>query len=389
MELSLHQASRIEAARHKSDRKGKSTGSYRERLAAGISRYTDADRKALDVFKRSVWGDEALHCAPDYFRWQFEQSPYKRDEGSQIWIYRKDGRVYGQQAGLPVLLKVGDQYYRGSWAIDLMVAPAFRLRGVGAVLSETYVADNDVTIGIGITDDAFRAFRRAGWLDLGEVPLFVRPLDAVEMLKTRWRPIAGRFIGAVINAGLRCLAWGWRLRSMAVRIRLKEIDRFDERMDELWHLVSPHYAIIAQRDCGYLNWRYVDHPQKNRYRRFLLSRGDELLGYAVLRLGRRHDVSAGYVVDFLCAPKHIGTLFGACLPVLRRWGAAVAYCSCSGVEAQGCLKWLGFKRRRSGAHMMVRTDSIDEQSAQLISRRDNWFVTAGDSDTDRPQEDLS
>ena len=93
-------------------------------------------------------------------------------------------------------------------------------------------------------------------------------------------------------------------------------------------------------------------------------------------------------MDFLCAPQHTAVVFGACLDVFRSWGAAVVYCSHAGSAAPARLMRIGFARRTSGSRLMAKAKITDERALRLLRDRRNWFVTAGDSDADRPSKDV-
>ncbi len=366
---------------------GKSTGttlSYSERLAEAISRYRPEDREALFAFRKAFDESECVQYASDYFRWQFEQNPSTRDNAPQVWVYKKDGAVLGQQGGIPTELQIGDSSYRASWAVDWQIDAKVRGRGVGAALMATYINYNEVTLAVGITDDSYRSMRRGGWIDLGKMAFFVRPLDVARMMRARGRPGLGMSLGLVSNIALLAVdLYRWMTLKLA-SLRIVEIERFDERVDELWRCASRHYPVICRRDRSHLNWRYAEFPREGRYRLFYLLRRGTVVGYAILRMGSRHGVAAGYVVDFLCEPKRITSLFSACLLQFRTWRAAAVYCLHAGHQTEKALKRLGFARRESGSRLMVKPTRVADEGLELLRDRDAWFVTAGDSDADRP-----
>ncbi len=362
---------------------------FLKRLAAGVTRYRLEDRDALLAFRRSIIEDARTRSTPEFFEWQFEQNLVARDASPQLWIYRKDGRIVGQQGGVPVELKVGDRRFRGSWAIDLHVESAFRLRGIGVALSETYVSGNDITMALGITDDARKAFLRAGWIDLGAVPLFVRPLRTGRMLGTRGHGALGKCAGFLADIPLRCVETAARAGLVLRSFRLQGIDRFDELADRIWERAAEHYPAICRRDRAHLNWRYADFPLEGTYRCFYLLRHETVVGLVVLRMGARHGVPAGYVVDYLCEPQWTTALFAACVQRFRQWGASAVYCLHDGPWVARSLRRLGFVRRESTTRLMFRPPTANGESKPvgkeviaLLSDSRNWFVTMGDSDAD-------
>ena len=361
------------------------TMSYAARLQREVSRYTPADRLALAEFRREMFGRENPRQDEDYFQWLFEHNPCRPADGAQIWICRKGGKIVGHQAGIPFQLKVANGYHRASWAIDLVVQPQWRLRGVGPVLSQTHAAANGIVAGLGISDAAFKAFLRAGWTDMGSIPLYVRPLDARRMLRHRNSPgplasLAGRaanpflrFADAVYDAYVRC---------KGVTVQL--VERFDERVDALWASCCDSFPVIARRDFRSLRWRFDDLPDPRRYQRLYLLQGSRLRGYAVTRLEMMHGAKSGVIVDYLSTPQWVTPLIAGCVKQLQSSGAAAVYCSSLCHSAGLFMPALGFIRRRSGLRFMVLPNNTDPSSAGLITGARNWFITSADSDAEHP-----
>jgi hypothetical protein len=47
---------------------------------------------------------------------------------------------------------------------------------------------------------------------------------------------------------------------------------------------------------------------------------------------------------------------------------------------------LGFVRRQSNWPLMLRACNLSAEQLALVGDQRNWFITAGDSDADRPRE---
>jgi hypothetical protein len=358
-------------------------GSYRDRVRDKIGRYTPADRDDFCTFRAATFGPSASIAQPDYVAWLYE--PLDGDRTS-AWLFRSEGTVEGFQGVIRIPLHVDGQPIDALWAAEVFVSPRYLLRGVGAVLGEIATEEAPLTLAFEVTEAAKKGFLRTGWTDLGDVALFARPIDAAAFSRARGRALPGLVARAVqlsFRAGESAIGAFGRARGA----RLVEISRFDHRVDELWSKVSSEYRVIARRDARWLNWRFVEHPGA-RYRCYLLERRGDVVGYAVVRLGQHGNVAAGWVVDFLCAPSWAPVLLAACTRSLRREGAQAVYC----VHQPGRLTWAfrlnGFFRRSTGWPLMVRPGEIpDGARATLLDAR-NWFVTAGDSNVDRPREGI-
>lgn len=356
------------------------------RVRGAVARCQPGDREDLHAFQRQMFGPASRQADHAAFAWRFERHPLRGPDGPDLWIARRDGQVVGQQCALPMLLRVGPRERRAAWAIDLMVAPPWRLRGVGPALYGAVRDSETILCGLGVSEDARPALRRAGWLDLGRVPRWLRllrPLEPGQRLLGTWMA-GGRLAGlsrfaAPLLEGLDAVLWA---TARAAGTRFEAIAAFDRRVDALWPLAARHYPVIARRDFAHLAWRYDDSPQAAAYRRFVLLRGGTLLGWAVLR----HEREVAVLVDHLCEPRWQGALFVHCLAEARRQGATALACLALPRGTQAVLRSLGFVRR-PGPRLVV---SADEEIA-LLSRPGNWFVTEGDSDIDhgpRPAEPI-
>lgn len=354
-----------------------------DRLRQQVTRFRPEDRPALIEFQREVFGPGARQLDEQHFEWLFYRNPFRQDDDLPIWLFRKDGKVIGQQSGIPFELKVGNQFFHASWAIDLRVHPDWHLRGVGPVLTEALTASSEITVGLGITDAAYKAFRRAGWIDIGFIPTYIRLLDIHLLAKARWngRPLA-RVAGVVGNSLLRIADTFYYAYERCKGAILEPVERFDERVDALWAAASACYPAIARRDLHSLRWRFDTLPDAGRYQRHYVHAKGGLRGYVVTRMGAWHDEKVGHIVDYLAAPHDVLSVFACTLESLRSQGAAAAYCTTLNPAARLAMYALGFLPRPPDVHLMVRVGTPDSALAGLAGGVRNWFITVADSDQD-------
>ncbi len=359
---------------------------YRDRVLDKIGRYTADDREALLEFRSLVYSADSFLAREEYVRWLFETDNGLGEGPGRLWIYRVDDAVEGMFAGLQTSLRVDGADVSAAWGTDLFVNPTHKLRGVGAIIVEEGNAATDVTIGIEVSDEASQAFIRAGWTELGEVPLYVHPLDLV-------RATAGGNFDSQPTWLLKAANPIWRsvdgVRAAVRRrrgIRLEPIDRFDERADQIWERHARHYPVIGRRDAATLNWRFIEFPKDDFYRPFYVYQGDELLGYVVLRLAQHGQHRAGYVVDFLCAPDRLRTVLGMSVEHFRSEDAELLYCMHPGggvLHRQ--FQWAGFLVHTTGFRLMALTESLPQHQRDTIADQERWHITYADSNTDYPR----
>jgi hypothetical protein len=359
---------------------------YRERLQAGAQRYTTLDRQQLIAFRRSLLGEGAPEASEAYVRW-FCESGSHETAANHLWVYRHKGHIVGQLGAVPVTLKVRERKLTAAWIVQELVDPHHNIRGIGSVLTEKCSEEFDALLGLEVPPETRQTLRRSGWVDLGAAPLFTRVVDPERILGSRWpgrgwTHVAARaadlplgFVDAVV--AVRCLTQG---------VTLEEVDRFDERIDFLWERTAHCYPVTVRRAHTRLNWRYADFPDPQRYRRFIVKHGDELVGYAVLRLDASSDYPTGHIVDYFCAPEWAWFVLARSVDALKRLGAAIVYCLHVGASGGKALQQLGFIRRQSAGPLMFRVQQLPSLDVSALCRTENWFVTAGDAGADSPPE---
>ncbi|KAA0676332.1 GNAT family N-acetyltransferase [Roseomonas genomospecies 6] len=354
-------------------------------LQRGVERFMSEDRVALESFQRDHFGADSPLLDDTHFHWLFEEPPTPDPEGVQLWVCKRNGGIVGQQAGIPFALKVGERVRRASWAIDLMVAPEWRLRGVGPGLSETHAAAGEVSVSLSMTDAAYKSYKRAGWLDLGNVPTYLRVIDPPRCLRVS--PYDGGLARLVARLGKPAMGAASVLGHAAARTfgaRLVEVDSFDERMDGLWEAAAPQHLCAARRDHAFLQWRFDKIPNAARHRRFLVTRRDTVMAYVVLRVDRWRGESVGVVCDYLARPGWLMPAFSLLVERARRERMAALVCRTLNAQAARPLSMMGFLCLKNGlrqpTRMMARPAADRQDLTPLVGDPRNWFVTAADSD---------
>ena len=356
-----------------------------DRMRQSIHPFTPHDRNDVMEFRRQTLGDHPRQCSERCFDWAFGRNAH-RDEGpAELWICRRGGRIVGQQAGLPCLLKVGGTLQRASWAVDLLVAPEWRLRGVGPCLMDAQAGHSPIALALGVGDMAYPSYLRQGWFDVGPVPTYVwplRPSQLVTFAPARYARLAPAARIADPAAGAACALLS-RLCALMPGTFVP-IGAFDRRVDRVWDAVAPHIPLIAQRNADTLRWRFDEIPDHDDHHRFYLMADGEVVGYAVLRFDRWRGRTFGLVIDYLAPNARIPALFGHCLRAAQRMGAAALVCKTLNQGADLRLRSLGFIRTERKPFWPTRfmVHLPDDREALSESMRDpsRWFITMADSD---------
>jgi hypothetical protein len=360
------------------------TSAYADRLLAQITRTTPADREELLEFRARMYGPQSAFADPRWVQWLYDDAPLAAARGPALWLYRDSGRIAAQQGAIRSRVRVGRDDVELCWALDLMVSPELRARGIGALLPKRVLEECSATAGTEVSDAAQKAFGRAGWAHLGTLPQWVRPVAAEDFLRARAPNLPAGLLRLPFAAAERAVGLYARLHARG-RVLSPPV-RFDERADGVWERSAPSWPVIARRDYEWVRWRWEGCPRRDGATVHWLQRGAETVGWVVLRVGEHRGVRAGFIVDLLAPSHELQALFALAVERLRSEDVVAVYCLFNAPGAQQALQHCGFLRRDSGFAMMIFTGSAPTEAASALTDPNQWFITAGDSDLDRPRE---
>lgn len=349
-----------------------------QRFMAGISRFEPTDVDDLAEFHGRFFGYGARQQDPAHFAWRYEDNPAS-DGAPGIWLCRRDDSVVGHQAEIPVNLVVDGTEVPAAWAVDLMVDPEWRLKGVGPGLVASQLEGRPVVAGLTQPANAFKAYLRAGWLDVGVMPVYIRPLSSRFFRET---PRLGR-LAAGLGPALATVDAGLGVALRAAGLRVERVDRFDERVDEVWAAAAPDYPILVKRDAASTGWRVDGHPDSEGLHHLYLTRRGRTTGYVAFRMAIRGSLPVAQVVDFLAPRRQVPALLTAAARESRQLGATALVCATKCEPLDRALRLAGFIRRGVDVAAPVRLVvhcTAPEELRTRVADPANWFLTAADSD---------
>jgi len=346
---------------------------------ADINRYKPDDRRAVEALYRRVFGNDAAEASRHRWDWQYRRNPNNPGHEPEIWIAREGPALVGQYATMPVKLSLKGAEVRGSWGMDVMVAPERQRQGLGEVLFRTWDRNVGASLGLGLSDSSYRLFQKLNWPDVGPVPCLVKPLTRRAFRRPNWPVPINRLVSALTLPIVLIVA---RTRPLRAEVRL--IQRFDDSITALWDELAPKFDLAVRRDAAYLNWKYVSAPHV-RYSIAVLRRDNRNIGYAVYRHLHEPRGRVTLIVDFLADPDDEGAL-----GTLLHWIDREARQADSD-KIRVFAMHAGFRRvlRRSGyfqvkstMEFVVKINGI-EVDPSFYENTDTWHITLGDSDQDR------
>lgn len=211
-------------------------------MAFDVRAAGEADREDVAALIREMIPGVA---ADKRLAWLYENNPAGR---ALTWIASENGEVAGCTSYFPWKLQLDGKIVQCALGGDGYVRPAFRRRGLGALLHDAARSDME-RFGIGCMYGAPGAMnltplKHGGSREVGHVSRWVRPVR-----------------GAAL--GIKQAPFDRMLRSV-LRPRfassLEPMQRGDARVDEVWSAFAPTVKLAGVRDAEFYTWRFLDGP---------------------------------------------------------------------------------------------------------------------------------
>lgn len=343
-----------------------------------IKQFEMNEKAALFSFLEKVYPTNPRMFDERFWNWHFAENPYSPPGKIPVWVAKEAEEIVGQMSGTPVRLKVGEQEKSAMWIVDLMIRPDFRRRGLMKKL--VLDAENSCEIGLGMNtaeQHSTALLESIGWKMFGRIPRYSKLLFPGEALREISKIKILRVAANTIFAPLRP-----RINPNLIGKNLRVIERFDSSFDDLWRESSAQWQCAVARRADYLNWQFVNQPDK-KYEILAYYESEKLLGYAVVYFRKPEAngaLSKAAISDLSYHPSNatatIDTLIKGALQLAieRRAGALVTDVLDAKIETR--LKSHGFSRVKNPLQLLVKSD----ENRDILEDTNCWFATRGDAD---------
>lgn len=328
-----------------------------------------------EPFER-LFAQEGFERSPAYLDWAF------RSGAGQGWAAvardnQRDGTVVGVLALLPTRVGTTSGAVNGFQAVDLVVDPGYRGRGIfmglgTAVLQGAEGLGSTMVWGFPNESAAHAWFDRFGWLKLGLVPFMVRPLRTGFFLR-RLHPVLASFDVRVPVRG-------------SPNARVRAIDRFGSDADRLWEQFSSSIGCAVTRDSDWLNWRIFDRPQSKYRTMALFDEEGAMRAFVTSTIANRYGGTVMFVMEALDRggePESLARLLRHELAAGARAGAEAALCWCPATapnqRAYRKAGFLSIPERLRPVHTYHGVKPLGPLPARATST-DGWYISLLDSD---------
>ncbi len=238
---------------------------------------------------------------------------------------------------------------------------------------------------------AIAVYRRAGFVELGQMERYVRVLRHGGYLERRVATLglpaclcgpaalAARAAGAVVDAPRRALDH-LRVSWLYGHVSLVWLGDFDARFDQLWRATRDRFGIACRRDAEFLRWRFLRKPCEHDAIAALLDRDDgELRAYAVVDGAPEQTAN---ILDAFGSLEALDGLLRLLAPALHARGhSAISMRFLGDPRIPALLRSHGFSLREAKRSVIATASTRGAIEPALVSDRKAWYLTDLDEDT--------
>ena len=217
-----------------------------EATSLDFEAYADFQKEAFrDLLGHSGVSDSFM--TPSYYRWKYHTLAGM----GRIARISESGKIISSSAMIPFLIRAGNEVFKGWQCLD--VATLLQARKKGYFLSTLKTLMGSVG-----QKEVFFAFPNAS-----SIPSFMK-LGCLE------NEIIATWVSPFVFPGNRGFS------------NIKIVGTFSHQLDIFLKKQSCSRAPVLSRSVGYLDWRYVEHPN-NKYTIFEYGQNEDIAGFAVVR----------------------------------------------------------------------------------------------------------
>jgi GNAT superfamily N-acetyltransferase len=206
---------------------------------------------------------------PDVMMWQYWSNPFGN---TKSWVAVSDGVIVSHHAAYTVPLRAGADRLSGAIQVDTATDPSFRGRGLYGELSKVLYAscrDEGVSVMLGNPNaQALGPLRRAGWIEVGDLRLFLRLRDAEAISRMTPVPTPIARLGHPLIFG--------KPHKMDASVT----STIPSQLDSLVEECRQNDLIGVDTGSAWWKWRFAEHPL-HPYQFVAVHEGDSLVAAGV------------------------------------------------------------------------------------------------------------
>ena len=353
-----------------------------------LHRYKKSDREEVFTFLGLAYPDTVRNRLIKQWDWKYDSNPFNYDLEPYIILAKKGNKIVGMMGDIPLRVSICGEIYWITNGSDLAVHPDHRRQGLAKNIIEQNMIDHPLNISwlnkisrrAVSTLSTYYCHRLSNWVKIINYSKVFRQMTG-KNLSPRWCDL--------FASGINKITRPLKRPQSSSDITIARMTNFDERAYDLWQKIQGDYPVLIVRDLQYLKWRYLDRPDVS-YIMIAATKGTDLAGYMIFRLGEKRGMQIGYLVDFLVegkSPLVFSLLVEKAVSCLIKESADVISCQTTTGFGRWVLYRHGFYPWRWGTsgyfysrvHMPDQTPPLP-QYAKIFGDVRQWYITMGDGD---------
>jgi len=320
----------------------------------------------------------------EHYQWKFHSFPFS--PSSYEYSAAEASKMLGYYAAIPYPYQVADRRMVAGMVCDVMTHSDARGRGVFTelgrfALKEMEATDLDFVTGYPIRPGVMGGHIRVGWRVAFELPMYLKPLRANAILRSKGMSWLAPLANLGISAYQTLLAPRRRAAkyrgTVGTPVELLHYPAFGQFL-KAWSASVPNHLV---KSADFYDWRLG--APGTEYRAFLVHRGEEVVAAAVGREVDLHGIPSFALLDVMVLKSEeraLSTLYHEVLDEARRHGAEAIVTMMSRHRAREYrLNRFGFLKSPFTFNLIVRSLN-DAVTVDQISDEKDWHLMWIDSD---------
>jgi hypothetical protein len=242
--------------------------------------------KITDFIKRE-WRRSIALSLPNFYRWQFVDSPFNQGLDRSVLVVNKDNELFGFMGVNEREFYLNGEKLIGAELTTWVITDSARGMGLGRQIIEHIQSAYDVVAGISVTQDALKVYLRYDFKWIRYIPRHIKIIS----------PVSLRKIGNVSPLGESLITRHENSLGVSYTVRECTIEAAQDVVDD-FHSTFNCFSM----DTSYLRWRYKNHPVY-KYRFFKVThKGSD--GIVILRRENTPHCDLIHVIDII-APQQV------------------------------------------------------------------------------------
>jgi len=369
-----------------------------------IRAYKKGDENGIYELEKKI---DSMYPGRDYtfndwkkwWDWKYKENPANKNE-PKIWISEYDGEIVGCDAFIPIKMKIKNKIYNIVQNVDLMVHPNFRRQGMFLSLANksfSSLKQNNQAIAYGFPNRyAYGGHMKYGWFDVSLLKNGIKPIKTDKFIEKHLsnnnkknQSFSKKIYINLVKKVIKTI-FKEKKTKKTDNISISQVFSFDEDIDSFWKKISDNYNIIVVRDKKYLNWRYVNVPDK-KYIIYIAKENNEICGYIIFRCEiQKENRKYGSIYDIIALknrPDIIYSLLDKTIEYFNKENIDFIHCSMLAdnkiiklFKNKGFIFSQVFLRQKKDDRKFIAYLDHSDIEKKYLKNSNNWFIQYGDSD---------